>query len=238
MAICYHGSLQHQAFVVNANTFALTEGASGDLLVNLAFNPLANVQVTIASSDIGAVDPTPTTLTFTDANYAVPQAVNLRAVQDADFNNETGVVVTVSSPVTPNVQATVNVADDETQSIILTPATVNLTEGGAAVQFFSTLAFDPVGTATVSLVSSDPGAASLAVTTLTFDSSNFAAPQAVAVAPVDDADIVNENVVITASSSIAVDASINVVVTDDDTPSLIVNQTVFAISLVFLISLF
>ena len=88
------------------------EAGSGTFTVRLAFQPSANVTVSVSSADSAKATATPATLTFTPANYATPQTVTVGGVNDADVNNES-VDVTLSAPGLVSRTVAVTVIDDD-----------------------------------------------------------------------------------------------------------------------------
>jgi hypothetical protein len=82
--------------------------------VRLAFAPAGSVTVTVASSNTAKLTTTPTSLTFTPANFATSQIVTLTSVHDTDATNDT-VTVTCSGGGAPTaVGLTVNITDTGT----------------------------------------------------------------------------------------------------------------------------
>lgn len=102
------------------NSTTAIEGASDTLNVKLSTPPTGNVIVNIASSDITKVNSSPTSLTFTTANWNVAQVVTLQTLQDADTNDES-ITFTFSPDATssaeyvsvPNKLITMTVVDDD-----------------------------------------------------------------------------------------------------------------------------
>ncbi len=218
-----------QRIIVSAIDLDLNEGGTGQLLVNLEFNPLANAVVTIQSSDTGAVQFAPAQLVFTAANYAAQQIVTVTAVQDADVRDEAA-TLTLASGVSPrDAVVNVNVNDDDTQRIVVTPAAGLALGEGDTDEFMVSLAFDPVDTATVTLATSDAGAASLGAARFVFTSANFAVPQRLVVTAVQDNDTRDETATITFASAIAADVTASVTVDDDDVQALNLNRTGIAL---------
>ncbi len=92
-----------------------------------------------------------------------------------------------------------NTTDDDTQNISIS-GTASLNEGTSGTINVS-LTNEPSSDVTVSLSSSVPGALSLGTASLTFTSSNYNIPQAVAVNALSDANTLSETVTVTASAS-------------------------------------
>jgi hypothetical protein len=212
-----------QAIVASPTIVNTNEGSTAQFSVHLTAQPASSVNVNVASDDTGAATVTPSTLTFTPANFATDQQVTVTGVQDADVANESA-TVTLSSPGLANVGVTANVTDDDTQAIVAAPTTVNPTEGGTA-QFNVHLAFQPASTVTVNVASNDPGAATVSTSSLTFTTANFATDQLVTVTGTADADLTNESTSVTLSSPGLSNVNVTVNVADDDVQGIVVSQT-------------
>jgi hypothetical protein len=199
---------------VSSTSVNLYEGDMAAFTANLNAKPTSNVVVIVASSDAGAATVSPTTLTFTPANYATPQTLTVTAVQDVDVVNE-AVTITLSSPNTANVTVKANVIDDDVQAIVLNAASRSINEGATAA-FTAQLAWDPLSNVVVTVSSSDAGAVSAEPSTLTFTPANYATQQTVTVTGVQDADAANEAVTVTLTAPNLPNATVTANVTDDD----------------------
>jgi len=82
-------------YTVTPTSLTMDEGMTGTFNVVLDAPPSSDVVFTIASNDPGAASVDLTTLTFTTANWNMPQTVTVTGEQDADINDES-IVVTVS----------------------------------------------------------------------------------------------------------------------------------------------
>ena len=84
-------------FSVSETSSTITEGNTDTFTVVLDGLPASDVVINITTSDSGAVDTVPSTLslTFTPADWDQPQTVNLSAIHDADLLDES-VVITAS----------------------------------------------------------------------------------------------------------------------------------------------
>lgn len=205
----------------SSSSVALTEGKPGKPLgISLTKQPSVDVVVTLTSSDVGAATVTPTTLTFTPANWATPQTITIAPVNDGDTANE-AVTVTASAAGLAPQDISVAVTDDDVQRIVLTPTALSVNEGATAT-FTVALGADPVATTTVALTSSNPSAASLSVGSLTFTSADFAVPQTVTVTGVADANTVNETVTLTASSAGLTTQAVTLTTIDKDRQAIVV----------------
>lgn len=202
-----------QSLVLSATSIPVREGESGSLLASLSAQPLADVVVGVASSNPAKVVPSSALLTFTPANYSTPQQVLVSGLEDADTNNESA-TITLSTAGVPSRSVAVSVTDNDFQGIVVSDAQVTVTEGGTA-SFFVTLMHDPAGSLVVTLSSSNPAAATVLPTALTFSSANYAVPQQVTVHGILDANTLNEALVVVLSMAGGVTATVQVIVVDD-----------------------
>ncbi|HUQ07694.1 MAG TPA: hypothetical protein VM261_34605 [Kofleriaceae bacterium] len=205
-----------QTILPGVTNLSLVEGGAGTFTVRLAAQPPANVIVTVASSDTSAVTAAPAALTFTPANYNTAQVVTLSGVADADAANE-AVTVVLSSPGVAAATLTVTVSDDDVQSIVVTTPSVVLVEGGTAT-FGVRLGAQPASPISVQLVSSDTSAAHVTPATLTFTPGNWSSNQNVTVVAPQDADGVDEDILVQAISPGLATRTVEVNVVDNDAP--------------------
>ena len=85
----------------NTSTTVTESGATDNLSITLNSEPLANVVLSIASSDTGEATVSPSSLTFTASDWSTPQEVTITAVEDniIDGARWSGVTVSISSSV-------------------------------------------------------------------------------------------------------------------------------------------
>ncbi|WP_156013229.1 COG1470 family protein [Thioalkalivibrio sp. HK1] len=229
---------EDETIIVSPTTVEIEEGVSAGatFTVTLEAEPVSgDVNLSLTSGDPAAVMVSPSTLTFTAANYDMPQTVSVTPVDD---DNPVHEIVPVTLAVTnssaysaPGATVTVEVKDDEAAprgTIILSgPDRFNLSEGGGTDTGTGsfTVKIDDITTdsnITVSVVSDDPGAVSVSPATLIFPHDDFTTPQPVTVTAEDDADALHESVSIVVSGSNGITAlrlAKQVTVHDDDTPT-------------------
>jgi hypothetical protein len=203
-----------QAITLSGATVSLEESRSATFAVRLAVQPQANVTVTIASGDTAAATVSPSKLTFTPSSFATLQRVVVSGVADADLAVET-VEITLSSAGLANRTVTATVSDDDVQAIDLSATAVTLGET-ASVSLGVRLAFQPQANVTVTVASSDSGAATVSPSTLVFTPATYGSFQQVAITGAADADVTNESVTITLSSPGLSGRAVTAIVTDDD----------------------
>ncbi len=170
------------------------EGGLGDTVrVRLGSEPTADVDVTLSASQVtlGA-----TTLTFTSANWNIPQDVTVDAIQDDIFEGPhvgtiDALTGSVGDPYYAGVAATqhaVTIDDDDTAGVIITQATPNTLDEQAPLAgqtYHVRLQSEPMQPVDVAVTPDAQVEAS--ATTLTFTASTWNVDQAVTVRPIDDA---------------------------------------------------
>ncbi|WP_428267561.1 hypothetical protein [Haliangium sp.] len=210
--------------VVSTIALSVEEGGAGaTFTVRLSEAPAGEVQVSLASADPGAVGAEPTSLSFGTQDFDVDQTVTVTAVDDANAAAEQ-VAVTLSAAGLDDATVTVTTIDDDTLGIEVEPASVTVDEG-ASISFNVRLSAQPTAALSVTVASSDDGAASVDLEELTFTPADYDQPQTVTVSGIDDADVVDESVTLTLSATGVADAEVAVAVTDEDTQTLVVSET-------------
>ena len=218
----------------------VSENGSKTFTVALASEPLADVTVTVVSTDRDAAAVNPGELEFTRETWADPQTVNVSGVHDVDASDED---VTVRLQASPGFHYTgvsalvaVKVIDDEEAGLVVVPATdptmpLSVVEEGSAT-FTVRLASEPSADVTVRVtVSVGAGAVTVDTAWLTFTSATWADPQTVTVWGIDDGDVAHEVVTVSLTVTSAggdytgVSASVAVKVIDNDVAGLVVDPT-------------
>jgi hypothetical protein len=180
----------------------------------------------VASTNTLAATVSPASLSFTTANWMIYQDVTVTGIEDANTADDTSTAI-LSGTGLANVNVALTVVDNDTQAIIASTGSVMLAENGNTT-FGVHLGAMPPGNVTVTVVSGDPGAATVSGS-LTFTTANYGIDQLVTVTGVQDPDLVGEAVVITLSSSGLVDRLVTANVTDDDTQKVLVSQPTLTI---------
>jgi hypothetical protein len=193
---------------------SVLEGSTAGFGVRLSAQPAATVTVTVASDDTTKATVSPTTLTFTPANYATYQNVTVTGVSDANTLNET-TTISLSSAGLAGVSVTVTVTDDDVQAIQTSVASLTIGEAGSGTVGVR-LAAQPATTVTVSVASSNPAKATATPLILTFTPVNYATYQNVTLSGVNDADALNETLKLELTSPGVSPQNVTVAVIDDD----------------------
>ncbi|MDE0613404.1 MAG: fibronectin type III domain-containing protein [bacterium] len=220
---------------VDPSSLPVAEGGTADFEVRLDSQPTADVSVTVASDDIGAVTVPSTTLTFTATDWNTAQTVTVTALQDDDGADESVEVTATASSTDSDysgqsADVTVTVDDDETANLLVGASSLTLAEGGTA-SFGVRLATRPLATVTVTVVSDDTAAATVPPQALIFTPVDWNTLQTVAVTGVQDDDAAADTATITATAVSAdsgyngATAEVDVSVSDDDTAEIVVNPS-------------
>lgn len=202
--------------MMSATSKDVAEGATATIDVRLRFKPATDVTFMLTSSNPAAAS-VPSSLTFTQTNYATAQSLVITGHQDDDTANE-AVTITFSALGISNSSLTVNVIDNDTMALVLGATTVSLGEATSNT-FTVSLTAQPPGNTTVTLSHGDVGAISVTPSSLTFTRSNWSIAQQVNVTGVTDMDMANESVPITVSGSGMTSRTVTANVVDDDTQS-------------------
>jgi RTX calcium-binding nonapeptide repeat (4 copies)/Domain of unknown function DUF11 len=170
-------------------------GGTATFTAILTSQPTSDVTFTFTSSDPTEGTVT-STLTFTAANWNVPQTVTITGVDDSivDVNTPYTIATTITSadPNYNNIAApAVNVTnvDNEFAGVTFTPNSgLNTTESGGTATFTAKLDSQPTADVTLTFTSSDPTEGTI-TTTLIFTPANWNIPQTATIVGVDDAGV-------------------------------------------------
>ena len=215
--------------VVSPSSLGIGEGQSESFTVQLSEAPLGSLgtdDVTVQSprswDDLSA---SPSSLTFTTADWNTPKTVSLSAGQDNDSVNdfvEFSVVASGGGFDGERGIVDVTVLDDDDPEIIVSPTEVSVQEGGTA-SFHVKLATEPVGWMTVRIPAFKDPALSRSRLSLTFTNfryGHYDEYQTVTVSAGEDNNAVDEMETITLMASgggyDGVTADVKVTVTDND----------------------
>ncbi|WP_406694092.1 hypothetical protein V5E97_23895 [Singulisphaera sp. Ch08] len=175
----------------------VTSEAAGTASFSVRLNskPIADVTVGLHSDNPGEGTIRFSSLTFTPANWNIPQVVNITGVDDGvDDGDVTYRIVTNSAVsgdpryngVDPSNVVVKNV-DNDTAGITLTPTSgLVTTEGGGSTTFSVRLNSQPTGNVTIAIASTNVGEGVVNTGSLTFTPVNWHVAQMVTVTGVDD----------------------------------------------------
>jgi outer membrane protein OmpA-like peptidoglycan-associated protein len=170
-------------------------GGTATFSVRLASQPAANVSLPLSSSDPSEGTVSPSSLTFTAADWSTAHTVTVRGVDDVVDDGDVAymVVTGATSSADPGYQglaasdvAVTNV-DDDAPGITLSPAVgLVTTEAGGTATFTVKLTTQPAANVLMGLSSSDPTEGLVTPTSLTFTPLDWNVPRPVTVTGVDD----------------------------------------------------
>jgi len=163
--------------------------------ISLTSRPKKEVKVPVASSDSSEGKVSPTTLTFTSANYATAQTVTVTGVDDPQKDGNQAYTVTVGptlSDDTDYVGLTQSVKvtnqDDDSAYIEPTPGfTGTTTEQGGSTTFGIRLHSQPTADVTLTFASSDTNEGKVSAASLKYTPSNWSTNQNIVVTGVNEA---------------------------------------------------
>ncbi len=181
----------------SGSTTVSESGTTDSFTVVLDAEPVSDVVLNVSSGDTGEATVSPSTLTFTNANWDTPQTVTVTGVNDAivDDSQITTVTVAVVDGSSSNeydavADETVSVTttDNETAGFTITESggTTSVLESGTTDTFTTVLNTEPLSDVVISVSSGDTGEATVSPSTLTFTNANWDTPQTVTVTGVPD----------------------------------------------------
>lgn len=201
----------------NTTNVVVGENSTATFSVRLTAQPPANVTVTVTSANPAKATVSPSTLSFTTANWDTYQTVTLTGVNDADAMEVT-TSVTLSATGMYDRMVGVFVVDDD-QALVLSVSSLIVTEGSTA-NIGVRLAGQPAGSVTVSLLSGNTAVATVLPGSMTFTPANWNINQLAAVTGARDANTANAGTVVQFNSNLTFPASVLVSVNDDDVPAI------------------
>ena len=176
-------------------------GATTQISVVLTQAPTANVVFGVSSSDPGEGLAAAASLTFTTANWNVPQIVTVTGQQDAVDDGNIAYNVVFAAAVSTdlaynghkiNDQPVTN-TDDDTSALVVSTATLSTSELATTATYTIVLATQPVSNVIVTVVSTDLTENTVSPATITFTAgvtgagaNHWSTPQTVTVTGVDD----------------------------------------------------
>lgn len=184
------------SIVVSTRALTTTEAGGTDAFtVSLTSQPIANVTVNAFSTDNTEGTTEPSTLIFTPANYATPQTVLVRGIDDKFVDGSVlyGVRLGAVSQdpgyadqALPTIGVT-NVDNDSARVVVTVPAAgIRINENGNSATFTVNLVGQPASTVTLPLSLDKPGEARLSTPSLSFTPDNFSTPKTVTVTGLND----------------------------------------------------
>jgi hypothetical protein len=203
--------------VVPASGLVTTEaGGTAQFTIVLLSQPLANVTVSLSSSNTGEGTVSPASVTFTPLDWSSPQTVTVTGVDDAiaDGDQPYQIVTAPATSLDPRyggldgADASVTNLDNDTAGVIVAPTSGLVTsESGTTDTFTIVLRSQPTASVTIPLASSNLAEGTITPTSVTFSAANWNAPQTVTVHGVDDSAVDgNQTYLVFTNAAISADA--------------------------------
>ena len=184
---------------VSPTSLTVAEGATATYAVRLHTAPTGAVTVTVggatakltADTDTGTTGDQ-TTLSFDATNWNTAQTVTVTAVADDDGADETATLINTASgagaynSLSNSPGVAVQVRDDETAGVVVSPTSLTIDEGGTATYTVRLSAPPATGSATVTIAATGAVGATVDTSTLTFSGTTWNTAQTVTVTAVAD----------------------------------------------------
>lgn len=170
-------------------------GGSASFTAVLGTAPTADVTLSLSSSDATEGSVAPASITFTTANWNIPQTVTATGVDDvaADGTVAYSIITSTTSSTDgafnalPVADVSVSNTDNDTAGATVTPTVgISTTESGGTASFTVVLAAQPSANVTISVASNDLTEGTVSAASLTFTSFNWNVAQTITVTGVDD----------------------------------------------------
>lgn len=168
-------------------------GGTATFSVQLNTQPTAEVVVGLSSSDLTEGVVSPPSLSFTPANWNVPQTVTVQGLNDAMDDGDIAFTIVTAAAVSSDaayngkavLDVTVTNTDDDMVGISVTPVSLDVHEGSTGA-YTVVLQSEPATDVVVGVTSSLPTRGSVSSSALTFTAQNWATPQTVTITGSDD----------------------------------------------------
>lgn len=170
-------------------------GGKATFTIVLKRQPTAPVVIALSSSNPKEGSVAPSSVTFTDVNFAAPQMVQVIGVDDDQPDREQEYSIRTSpassddksydriDPIDPKVK---NVDDETAGFTLMPPSGLVTTESGGEATFTLALNHAPTADVTIPLSSDNPAEGTVTPEALVFTATNWMAPQVVTVTGVND----------------------------------------------------
>ncbi|MEG4216575.1 DUF4347 domain-containing protein, partial [Microcoleus sp. Pol14C6] len=169
-------------------------GGKATFTVQLNTQPTADVTVGVTSDNTAEGTVSPTSVTFTSANWNTPQTVTATGVDDnlVDGNKAYNIVTAAATSTDTNyngfnpTDVPVTNTDNDTAGFTVSAISGNTTEAGGKATFTVQLNTQPTADVTVGVTSDNTAEGTVSPTSVTFTSANWNTPQTVTATGVDD----------------------------------------------------
>ncbi len=185
-----------KGIAINPTTGLVTSesGQQATFTIVLTSQPSANVTLGLSSSNTAEGTVSPSSVTFTTANWNIPQTVTVTGVDDAVADgSQSYTIITAAASSTDasynginptDVSVTNN--DNDVAGITVSPTSLTTNESGGNKTFTIALNTQPTSNVTINISSDDLTEGTVSPSSVQFTSSNWSTPQTVTVTPVDD----------------------------------------------------
>ncbi len=163
--------------------------------VVLTSKPLADVTVPMASSDTTEGTVSPASLTFTAADWNLPQTVTVTGVDDFVMDGTQPYTVTIGpassadglyAALPASSLPFTNADDDVAEITVGTPTGISTSEAGTSVTFTVVLRSQPTADVAIPIASTNTAEGTVSPASLTFTAASWSTPQTVTVTGADD----------------------------------------------------
>ena len=216
-----------QRLIVASTRVTVMEGGMETVAVSLNAQPDSDYEVMVANDNPTKIGASPTTLTFTSANWNMPQDLTVSGTDDNDIAEERG-TLTLSGDGVDNALIDVTVRDDDMLAVNGAPMNVTVVEG-STTSFSISLASAPTMPVSISIDSDDNAIARATPARLSFTPQNFDQPQEVTITGVQDNNVADDTTTMRINGA-GPEVSFTVNVTDDDTQALVVAPATLTIA--------
>ena len=172
-------------------------GGTSSFTVVLNSIPSGDVTIPVTSNDLTEGTVSPSSITFTNSNWNIPQTVNITGVDDPNPDGNISFTVTLgpstSSDTNYNNLSQPNIAvineDNDTAGFTIINPTITTNESGTNGVFFVVLNSEPTTNVSLPLTNYNAAEGSISTTNLTFTTSSWNIQQAITVTGLDDSSL-------------------------------------------------
>ena len=169
-------------------------GGTTTFTVVLNSRPTANVTIPLQSSDTGEGIVATSSVTFTEDNWSAKQTVVVTGVNDSVADGTQSYSIVTGAGVSADIgyegmnpaDVAISNVDNDSAGITVSDALGSTTEAGTTTTFSIVLNSQPTSSVTIPLASSDTSEGMLAVSSITFSTSNWSSAQNITVTGVND----------------------------------------------------
>ncbi len=207
-------------------SLSLGEADSAEVGVRLAAKPPGELRIALRASDPAALLVDRSELVFSPETWDLAQRVVLRGAADLDGDDEW---VELRASGASERALSVQIIDRERQAILSNVSSVSMNEGFARVVMMK-LQTAPRAPVTVNLAVADASLATVTPSALSFDATNYNAPQRVTIQSLADIDMVNGMTAMTATATGILPHSVAIEVIDQTSLGLMMSPSFYSMA--------